>query len=65
MGDIVNLNQFRKQKSRAAKQDLAAANREKFGRSKEQRALEDFEKAKADKDLNGTKIQDDATPPEE
>lgn len=65
MGDIVNLNGFRKQKDRAERQNQAAANREKFGRTKEQRALGSFEKAKADKDLHGAKIEDDTTSEQE
>ena len=34
MGDVVNLRQFRKQKERAEKEDVAQENREKFGRRK-------------------------------
>ena len=34
MGEVVNLRQFRKQKEREEKEDLAQENREKFGRRK-------------------------------
>ncbi len=34
MGDLVNLNKFRKAKQRRTDEDEAAINREKFGRTK-------------------------------
>ena len=34
MGDVVNLNQFRKQRERLERKKAAAANRAKFGRTK-------------------------------
>jgi hypothetical protein len=34
MGDLINLNKFRKAKQRRAEDDQAAINREKFGRTK-------------------------------
>jgi hypothetical protein len=38
MSKVVNLNRFRKQKARTEADVLAAANRVKFGRTKEQKA---------------------------
>lgn len=40
MSKVVNLNRFRKQKARTEADVLAAANRVKFGRTKEQKARE-------------------------
>lgn len=37
MGDVVNLNRFRKKKERAEKARIAEANRAKFGRTKAER----------------------------
>ena len=34
MGDLVNLNQYRKQRERLGRKKTAAANRAKFGRAK-------------------------------
>jgi hypothetical protein len=50
MGDLVNLNKFRKAKQRQAEEDQAAINREKFGRTKAEtkqgrRSHEQHEKA--------------------
>lgn len=38
MGTVVNLNRYRKQKARKDAEALAAANRAKFGRSKDEKA---------------------------
>ena len=40
MGDVVNLNRFRKAKEKAAREAQAAANRTRYGRTKDQRARE-------------------------
>ena len=52
MADIVNLKQVRKQKARAEKDNLAEANRLKFGRSKSEKELlsakQDLETRKLD-----------------
>lgn len=41
MGDVVNLNRFRKAKARAAAQDKAAENRARFGRPGAERRREE------------------------
>jgi hypothetical protein len=56
MGDLVNLNKFRKAKQRRGEEDQAAINREKFGRTKAdtkqaRQARERAEKALAEKKL--------------
>ena len=40
MSDPVNLNKFRKAKAKAEKQQRAAQNRVKFGRTKSEKSLE-------------------------
>jgi len=58
MGDVVNLNRFRKAKEKAVREAQAAANRARHGRTKEQRAREKDEAARTIKDLEGKKIDD-------
>lgn len=58
MGDVVSLKLHRKRKDRAAKDELAAENRAKFGRSKAEKKLTDAETAKAAKDLDAHKLDD-------
>jgi len=58
MGDVVNLNRFRKAKEKALREAQAAANRTRYGRTKEQRAREKDEAARTIKDLEGKKIDD-------
>jgi hypothetical protein len=58
MGDVVNLNRFRKAKEKAVREAQAAANRTRYGRTKEQRAREKDEAARTAKDLDSKKIDD-------
>ena len=51
--DIVNLNKVRKAKARAEKAGEAAVNREKFGRSKAERARLAAEDARRQRELDG------------
>ena len=53
MGDVTNLNKFRKDKARADKRREADANAAKHGRSKAERDLEKARAAKAARDLDG------------
>ncbi len=50
--DIVNLRQARKQKARAAKEQHATVQREKFGRSKADKARQNAEDALARRRLD-------------
>jgi len=54
-GGPVNLNKFRKAKTKARKTALAEENRVKFGRTKAQKDLEKAREAKAVKSLDGHK----------
>jgi hypothetical protein len=58
MGDVINLNRFRKAKEKAVREAQAAANRARYGRTKEQRAREKDEAVRTAKDLDSKKIDD-------
>lgn len=51
-GDIVNLRQFRKQKTRAEKEKTAEQNRITFGRTKAEKSLTTKLNEKAEKELD-------------
>lgn len=52
--DIINLRQARKQKARSAKDRAASENRQKFGRTKAQRRLEEANKVSEKAKLDGS-----------
>ena len=58
MAEIVNLNKARKAKARAEKEETAAANRAKFGRTKAEKAKVSAEQARIGKTLDGSKRED-------
>jgi hypothetical protein len=58
MGDIVNLNRFRKQKAKETREREADANRVAFGRTKAEKKLSKAEKDLAEKSLDGHKRED-------
>ncbi|MCB1434637.1 MAG: DUF4169 family protein [Alphaproteobacteria bacterium] len=58
MGDIVSFKLHRKRKDRAAREDVAAENRARFGRSKDERDLTKARDDKAAKDLDAHKRED-------
>ncbi len=60
MGDVVNLNQYRKQRVRAAGRKTAAANRLKHGRDKASRLAEDRERVRREGELAGKRLDDAA-----
>lgn len=55
MGDVVNLNDRRKQKARADKAAKASANRAKFGRTKADKEREMLESSAEVRRLDGAK----------
>jgi hypothetical protein len=69
MGEVVNLNQFRKKRRRADKEKKAAENRVHFGRTRAQRHLDQSETAASERDLDSKKLErdaaDGATPPQD
>lgn len=58
MAEIISLSKARKAKARAEKDATAEANRIKFGRTKAERQKIDTEKSKADKHIDGHKLED-------
>jgi len=58
MGDIVNLNRFRKQQERRRKESEAAGNRVRFGRTKAERTQDRTEEERRNRDLDGKKRDD-------
>tara|TARA_R110000787_G_scaffold31927_1_gene84505 strand:+ start:27 stop:206 length:180 start_codon:yes stop_codon:yes gene_type:complete len=59
MGDVVNLNKFRKRRQREDAADAAAENRRKFGRTRAERSADRKETETRDKTLDGKKIDDE------
>lgn len=55
MAEIINLNKARKARAKAAASAQADANRARFGRTRAERAAEDAERARAEKQLDATK----------
>jgi len=62
MGDVVNLNQFRKQRSRTTSQKQASENRVKFGRSKDDKTRQIRETDRTSRDLDGKQIDKPSSP---
>ncbi|WP_028878685.1 DUF4169 family protein [Terasakiella pusilla] len=57
MADIINLRQHRKQKGREEKEKQAEQNRIKFGRTKDQKKRDAFEKKKALSELELKRLE--------
>ncbi|PZT94415.1 MULTISPECIES: DUF4169 family protein [Sphingomonas] len=58
MGDVINLNRFRKGRDKVARAQEADANRRKFGRTKAEKAVEESEEARRKALLDGAKLDD-------
>ena len=56
MASVVNLNRFRKDKQRAGDRKRAAENSAKHGRSKQERRAVDDEHRRAERELDGKKL---------
>ncbi|WP_445679667.1 DUF4169 family protein [Radicibacter daui] len=56
MGDVVNLNQFRKERERRRKIAQASMNREKFGRTKAEKQADREEQTRTERSLDGAKL---------
>ena len=57
MGELINLNRYRKTRERKTREAQAAENRAKFGRNKERRTLDVSEEIRRNTDLDGKKIE--------
>ena len=64
MGDVVNLNQFRKKRDRAAKAQQRAVNRARTGRTKAERQMTRAEAAQGEAALDGKRIDHEPDEPE-
>ena len=58
MGDVVNLSRFRKAKAKVERQAQAAANRTKYGRTRDERLRQQDEAVHTAKELEGKKLDD-------
>ncbi|MBE7638536.1 DUF4169 family protein [Sneathiella sp. P13V-1] len=58
MGDVVNLNKFRKQQRRSEQEKQASENRTRFGLNKMQKKEIRDKAEKAEKELSGKKLDD-------
>jgi hypothetical protein len=58
MGEVVNLNRFRKAKAKVEREAQAAANRTKYGRTRDERLRQQDEAVRTAKELEGKKIDD-------
>ena len=63
MGDIVNLNSFRKRKQKARAERLAAEHRIKFGRSSGEKSLLRREAERDKKELEAKRLDDNGNKP--
>ena len=59
MGDLINLTKARKAKAKNVAIATAAANRTKFGRTSAEKNRDRSEKARAEKSLDGVKLEKD------
>jgi hypothetical protein len=60
MGDVINLNKWKKKKAREEKEKRAQENRLRNGVSSAERRLGDKKKQLADKQLDGHKLESEA-----
>lgn len=58
MGDVVNLNRYRKARDRRERAENAEANRAKFGRTKHERTRLQIESRRENAELEGKLLED-------
>ena len=56
MGEVINLNRFRKARAKADAAKQAEENRASFGRTKEEKLQETRERDRTDQDFDGKKL---------
>ncbi len=56
MGEVINLNRFRKARGKVEAEKKAEENRVSFGRSKAERRQETLERDRTDQDLDDKKL---------
>ena len=57
MGDVVNLNKFRKRKAKAERTKRAETNRRLHGRTKAERARDELAKKQLTRHVDGAKLE--------
>ncbi len=57
MGKVVNLNKFRKQQAKVAKEQQAETNRRLHGRTKAERARDLLQKRKLETQVDGARLE--------
>lgn len=65
MGDVVNLNKFRKRKAKAERAKQADVNRRLHGRTKAERAREELQKQQLTRRVDGARLEGSASPGKE
>lgn len=60
MGDVVNLNKFRKRKARVERAKRADVNRRLHGRTKAERARDELQKQQLTRKVDGARLEGDA-----
>ncbi|MDE1147407.1 MAG: DUF4169 family protein [Azospirillaceae bacterium] len=60
MGDVVNLNRFRKQKAKEEREAKAAENRVVHGRTKAERTADQTRQDRQTADIDGKRLEPDA-----
>lgn len=58
VGNVINLNKFRKRKVKVERQKEAETNRRLHGRTKLERQRDELQKAQLERGLHGKKLQD-------
>lgn len=57
MGDVVNLNKFRKRKAKTERSKRAEVNRRLHGRTKAERAHDELQKRQLTRQVDGAKLE--------
>jgi len=57
MGDVVNLNKFKKQKAKAERVEQAETNRRLHGRTKAERARDALQKKQLETSVDGARLE--------
>lgn len=63
MGEVVNLNKFRKRRAKAEQEKQAETNRRLHGRTKAERARDELQKQRLQTQVDGARL--DGAPPDE
>lgn len=58
MGDVVNLNKFRKRKAKEAREKLADTNRRLHGRTKTERTRDALQKKQLETKVDGARLEE-------